>query len=318
MAKTEKPTVRQQRAVLRVQSDQQSELVVQFLAHLSTERGFTPNSLSSYRLDMQQWETFLLRKKVLTHEATLDLVREFLAWQRRQEVAPRSLARKLSVLKQLYQFGVREEAVLIDPTELVSVRVKEKKLPKHLSLLHMERLLNSIVPDNESGLRDRALFELWYAIGARVSELSHLKASEIDLDKRIVKLNGKGGKQRLVPFGANAEAWLRKYSALRHAQVARWDRLDEPHFFLSGRGTRLSRQAMWKLLQKRAQIAGIPKKIWPHMIRHSFATHLLRGGADLRVVQELLGHSSIATTEIYTHLDIQNLRLMQQKFHPRR
>lgn len=248
----------------------------------------------------------------------MEVVREFLAWQRRREISPRSLARKLSVLKQLYQFGVREEMVAIDPTELISVRVKEKKLPKHLSLQHMQRLLDSIRPDNENGLRDKALFELWYAIGARVSELSDLKASDIDFEKRIVKLTGKGSKQRLVPYGPNAEKWLKKYDELRHAQIARWDRLEETHFFLSTRGTRMSRQTMWKLLKKYAQAAGIPKKIWPHMIRHSFATHLLRGGADLRVVQELLGHSSIATTEVYTHLDVQNLRLMQQKFHPRR
>ncbi len=296
----------------------QSELVVQFLAHLSAERGFSPNSLSSYRLDIEQWELFLAKSKVLVTEATLDLVREFLAWQRKREISPRSLARKLSVLKQLYQFSVREESVQVDPTELVSIRVKEKKLPKHLSVAHMTTLLESIPADTENGLRDRALFELWYAVGARVSELADLRAGDIDKEKHLVKLKGKGGKERWVPYGKMAAKWMEKYSDLRHVWVVKWDKLEVPNYFLSSRGTRMSRQMIWKLLKKYAEAAGIPKKVWPHMIRHSFATHLLREGADLRVVQELLGHSSIATTEIYTHLDIQNLRLMQQKFHPRR
>ncbi len=257
-----------------------------------------------------------LAPKVL--ELTPKLVREYLAWQRKREISPRSLARKLSVMKQLYQFGVREDAVLIDPTELVSIRVKEKKLPKHLSVAHMVALLESIPGDTEHGLRDRALFELWYAVGARVSELSDLKTSDVDRKQHLVKLKGKGGKERWVPFGKVAAGWLEKYSDLRHVWAMKWDKLDVPNFFLSSRGTRMSRQSIWKLLKRYAEAAGIPRKVWPHMIRHSFATHLLREGADLRVVQELLGHSSIATTEIYTHLDVQNLRLMQQKFHPRR
>ncbi len=299
-------------------SEPQSEMVSGFLAHLSTERGFAQNSLTSYRLDLEQWEAFLLKKKTPATKATLDDVREFLAGLRRREISQRSLARKLSVLKQLYQFLVREEHTEVDPTELVSIRIKEKKLPKHLSVAQMVALLESISTNSELGLRDRALFELWYAVGARVSELSNLKLTDISPEKRLVKLTGKGGKERWVPFGKNAEGWLIRYSDVRHHWIARWDKLDEPFYFLSTRGTRLTRQAMWKLLKRYAEKAGIPRKIWPHMIRHSFATHLLRGGADLRVVQELLGHSSIATTEIYTHLDIQNLRLMQQKFHPRR
>jgi integrase/recombinase XerD len=227
------------------------------------------------------------------------------------------MARKVSVLKGYYRFLVRENAISQDPTELITVLVKEKKLPKHLSVKEVFQFLHSMSGHNEQSVRDRALFEFWYATGCRVSELTTLAADSVDLSDGLVKVLGKGNRERWIPLNRVAVEWLTKYKDVRHRWLQKLGTAASPIFFLSQRGLPLTRQGMWRLLKTRAQEAGIERAVWPHLIRHTFATHVLRGGADLRSVQELLGHRSIAATEIYTHLSVENLKDMQRKYHPR-
>jgi integrase/recombinase XerD len=171
--------------------------------------------------------------------------------------------------------------------------------------------------NSETEIRDRALLELWYATGARISEMAELTVAQMDLENQSLKILGKGNRQRLVPIGEVAVQWCKKYQMVRHEWVRRSALQEMELFFLTPAGKKMTRQSIWKLVRKYSKMAGIKRNVWPHMIRHSFATHILRNGADLRAVQELLGHRSISTTEVYTHLDIENLKVMQSKFHPR-
>jgi integrase/recombinase XerD len=181
----------------------------------------------------------------------------------------------------------------------------------------MVRLLESASGNTEAEIRDRALLELWYASGLRVSEVAGLKESDIKKEEGVILVRGKGGRERLVPVNALALEACEKYQSVRHETQRKTNLKDKGYFFLNRAGKKLTRQAVWKLVKKYAEKAGISRAVWPHMIRHSFATHVLQGGADLRAVQEMLGHRSITTTEVYTHLDIENLKVMQLKYHPR-
>jgi len=288
-----------------------------FLNYLATEKGLSSHSLQAYEKDLSQFFDFLaIQKKDYKTIAPQEL-KLFLSFLKRQEFSQRSIARKLSSLRQFYRFLMREGTIEADPSELLSLRVKEKKLPKHFTAQEIKALLGSPNPSSERGVRDKAILEVWYATGCRVSELSDINVSDWDFKQSVVLVHGKGRKQRLVPVYTEALTWAKKYLDVRHEWVRRFDNLEEKAFFLNDRGNKMTRLFLWKLLKKYAKDAGLNRAVWPHMLRHSFATHLLWGGADLRVVQELLGHSSIATTEVYTHLDIENLKKMQAKFHPR-
>lgn len=291
--------------------------ISEFLDYIASERALSVNTRQAYEKDLSQFADFCTAKRIDSLHASLKDLRDFLAHLRGMNLSPRSIARKTSALKQFYKFLIREEKVDGDPSELLSVTVKTKRLPKHLTLEEILRLINTAKGDTDSEVRDRALFELWYATGCRVSELAGVASASIDLKDGTVKIRGKGGRERLVPLSRDSVDWCRRYVDIRHEWLRRSDLRETRVFFLTDRGRAFTRQGIWKILKSYARRAGIRRNVWPHMIRHTFATHVLQNGADLRAVQELLGHRSIATTEIYTHLDIENLKLMQLKYHPR-
>lgn len=291
--------------------------VGEFLSYVSSERALSLNTRQAYEKDLAQYFEFCARKGILYDKATLKDLRDFLANLRRQELSPRSIARKTSSLKQFYKFLLREGKIDTSPADLLTATVKTKRLPKHLSIDEIFGLIAAAKGDDDSEVRDRALFELWYATGSRVSEVAGVTMEAIDWNDGTVKIKGKGGRERLVPVSKVALEWCERYRVIRHEWMRRSDLKETKIFFLTRQGKGFTRQGIWKTVKKYAKRAGIAKNVWPHMIRHSFATHVLQGGADLRAVQELLGHRSISTTEVYTHLDIENLKVMQQKYHPR-
>ena len=291
--------------------------VKEFIDYLSSEKGLSTNTALAYSQDLDQLlQFFALTKKSVVQATHMDL-REFIAHLRKQELNTRTIARKISTLKQFYKFLIRENKIQKDPADLLSVVQKTKRLPKHLTIEEIFRLIASAEGKNEAEIRDRALLEMWYATGARVSELANLKLGQIDFNEKMVRILGKGSKERLVPLSEDSVVWAKRYHEIRHEWLRQNDLKETKIFFLTRLGKSFSRQGIWKLVKKYAKRANIPRKVWPHMIRHSFATHVLRGGADLRAVQELLGHKSISTTEVYTHLAIENLKTMQLKYHPR-
>lgn len=285
------------------------EAISEFLDFLSSEKAFSKNSYSAYQHDLEQFNNFLIIKKYSYKDLSLKELREFFAWLRKEEITSRTLSRKLSVIRQFYKFLLRDKKILKDPSELMMIVRENKKLPQYLSIEDVDKLLESLPIKSKSEIFEKAFLELWYATGLRVSEIISIKVSDIDWQEKTVKVTGKRGKERIIPIHDRAIEWCLKYKNFRP--------VDAELFFTNNRGKPITRQAAWKLLKDRALKAGIDKKIWPHLIRHTFATHVLQGGADLRAVQELLGHQSIQTTEIYTHLDIENLKVMQLKYHPR-
>jgi len=294
-----------------------AEELREFLAYVSSERAMALNSRLAYERDLLHFLEFCAIKGFSPQEATLKQLRNYLGQLRQSELSPRSIARKVSALKQFYKFLLRESKMTSNPSELLTVRVKTKKLPKHLSIAEIFRLIASAEGSDEAGIRDRALLELWYAVGSRVSELAKLQVSDFDWQEGMVKIVGKGGRERLVPISQEAKRWGKRYLEIRHEWLIRHALKEADVFFLTRQGKGFTRQGIWKIVKKYAKKAGINRNVWPHMIRHSFATHVLQGGADLRAVQELLGHRSISTTEVYTHLNVENLKVMQQKYHPR-
>ena len=291
--------------------------VSEFLCYIQTERGLANNTSVAYQKDLEQFETFCKAKGLELGTVTLKGLRDFVAHLRRQEISQRSIARKISALKQFFKFLLRENKVSANPSELLTIRIRETRLPKHLTVREVVALMEAAGGATENEIRDRAMLELWYATGARVSEMASVAVDAIDFTDGFVLLQGKGGRERLVPVGKSALHWCGRYRDIRHEWIRSQGLKETRLFFLTRHGKGFTRQGMWKLLKQYAAKAGIRRRVWPHMIRHSFATHILQNGADLRCVQELLGHRSISTTEIYTHLDIENLKVMQQKYHPR-
>ena len=294
-----------------------SSEIFDFLSYISSERALAQNTRLAYEKDLEQYLEFCRLQGVSVEKASLKNLRDFLATLRKQELSPRSIARKASSLKQFYKFLLREGKIEANPSELLTVIVKTKRLPKHLTVDEIFGLIASAAGENEAEVRDRALLELWYATGSRVTELAGITLENLDWDDGTVKIRGKGGRERVIPVSKDSLEWCEKYRLVRHEWMRRHDLKETKIFFLTRQGSGFTRQGIWKIVKKYAKRAGIARSVWPHMIRHSFATHILQGGADLRAVQELLGHRSISTTEVYTHLDIENLKLMQLKYHPR-
>jgi len=300
-----------------VTTDHGDDVFHEFFAYLGADKGLSHASISAYSSDFDQFRVFCRVKSWDIFELKSKQVRQFLAHLSKNGMSERSIARKLSTLKQFYVFLMREDLLKSDPTELVSVRVKARKLPKLLKKEEMIQLIESVCGKNEKEVRDRALLELWYASGCRVSEITKLQISDIDFQDGWIRVLGKGRRYRQIPVHATALEWCLKYREIRHGWLMEHSLKETEKFFLTRRGKGFTRQGIWRLLKDAAKMAGMSDKIHPHMIRHSFATHVLCGGADLRAVQEMLGHRSIGTTEIYTHLDIENLKIMQLKYHPR-
>jgi len=301
----------QQGAIAREPRGDLSAYVDAYLDHLRVERALAPLTLSAYGADLAHFVAFAEHHDavdVVAIEPTL--VSRYLI---SLEVGPKSAARKLSSLRGLFRFLLRERAISADPSALVSRPKPPRRLPKTLDMTMVLRLLDVPKPDTLRGKRDRAMLYLLYACGLRVSELVGLELADLDRARGIVAPLGKGGKRRLVPIGDAALEPLDDYLAARSETPGAMS----PFVFLSRGTKRLTRQGFWKLLARYARAAGIGRPVSPHKLRHSFATHLLEGGADLRSVQTLLGHADITTTEIYTHVTGDHVRRAHKKSHPR-
>ncbi|MHB9154130.1 MAG: site-specific tyrosine recombinase XerD [Endomicrobiales bacterium] len=283
----------------------------QFTAYLTAEKGLARNTVLAYRSDLKRYARYLGKEALGIDGMTHKGLTEFL-WQQKQEgLQPRSLYRLMETLRQFHRFLMAENLIPKDPAvNLVPPRIPSK-LPARLSVAEVESLLQAASGENEREVRNRAMLELLYATGLRVSELVGLDLAGVDLALGFVRVTGKGSKERIVPFGSSALKYLRKYLVVRGRRFPQSQGL-----FLSKLGKKMSRVEFWRQLKNYARKAGITKTISPHVLRHSFATHLLSGGADLRFVQEMLGHSSIATTQIYTHVDKERLKELHKKFHP--
>ncbi|HEU4405244.1 MAG TPA: site-specific tyrosine recombinase XerD [Polyangiaceae bacterium] len=286
-----------------------------YLDHVRVERGLAKNTLEAYARDLGKLARFA-EAKALTEVSAIDLafVAELLSSWAREGLGARSAARHLSALRGFFRFLVRERAIAADPSALLDRPQLGRRLPKALSVEEVERLLGAPDPAEPRGLRDLAMLHVLYAAGLRVSELVGLKVADLDARRGLLSVAGKGGKRRLVPLTPLALHLVGRYAAEVRPQHAR---PFETVLFVSPRGGALTRQGFWKLLGRYARGVGIARRVSPHQLRHSFATHLLERGADLRSVQAMLGHSDIGTTEIYTHVTREHVRRAHARAHPR-
>lgn len=290
---------------------------IQFLDYLGVERGLSQNTREAYRNDLWRYFTFLESENV-THvtQVTRSEVTRFIRFLTELGMAGSSVARNLSAIRMFHRFLIEENVTEIDPTIQVEAPKRERHLPMVLEIQEIEKLLEQPDTAQSIGIRDKALLEFLYATGVRVSESIAVSISHLDFEEKLVRVIGKGNKERIVPIGEIALDWVMRY--LHHVRP-HWVKQGKSGdiLFLSVRGRPLTRYAVWKILRFYVRQAGIQKPVSPHTLRHSFATHLLEGGADLRSVQELLGHADISTTQIYTHIDREYLREVIFTFHPR-
>ncbi|WP_296139142.1 site-specific tyrosine recombinase XerD [uncultured Tessaracoccus sp.] len=297
------------------------DAVGEFLGHVRVERGLARNTVDAYRRDLEVYEQFLAGRGIDDlDEVTSTDVSEFVR-ERGEHVARSSLARTLVSVRRLHAFAHGEGMTREDPAKEVRPPRTEQRLPKALTVDEVTALLEAPDPADPIGCRDRALLELLYATGARVSEVTALDVDDVWPTLRdpevVLRLLGKGGKERGVPIGGYARDAVDAYLVRARPGLAARSTSPDPALFLNQRGRRLGRQSVWAVIRAAAEQAGIPGDVSPHSLRHSFATHLLAGGADLRVVQELLGHSSVATTQIYTLVTVEQLHEVHAAAHPR-
>jgi integrase/recombinase XerD len=293
----------------------EDKLIESFLDALWAERGLSKNTLQSYRYDLMLLARHLEKKNSNLQAAGREQLLNFLATQVQAGRSPRSLSRYLSGIRQFYQWLLRESRIEKDPSALIDSPKLGRGLPKALSEQQVEALLEAPETETPLGLRDRTMLELMYATGLRVSELISLQAVNLGINQGVVRVMGKGGKERLVPLGEEALSWLQRYLQDSRPELLRG--ADCPLVFVTNRKSGMTRQAFWYAIRKHAIGAGISQAVSPHMLRHSFATHLLNHGADLRVVQLLLGHSDLSTTQIYTHIAREGLKKLHSEHHPR-
>jgi integrase/recombinase XerD len=289
--------------------------VAEYLGALQSERGASRNTLAAYRRDL---DDFLAFCRGCGREPTALAADDLVGWIERlraRGLAPASVARRLAAVRGFYRHLVREGAARRDPTEHLDTPRGGRPLPRALSRESAIALVEAPDAARPAGLRDRTILEVLYATGMRASECLGLRLEDLNLAAGYVVCTGKGSKQRLVPIGAEAVEWLRRY--LRDVRPRHTRRRDCGRVFVNPRGGPLSRQSLWTLVRRAAAAAGLKRRVSPHMLRHSFASHLLEGGADLRSVQVMLGHADISTTQIYTHLPTAALTRMYRKFHPR-
>jgi len=290
-----------------------ADLIDQFLDAAWVEQGLSENTLSAYRSDLRIFAEWLKGKSML--EADNGQLSDFLASRYKAGIASRSSARILSSLRRFYGYYIRENRISVDPTALLASPHIGKLLPMSLSEQDVELLLAAPEVSNHQGYRDKAMLEMLYATGLRVSELVGLKFEQISFRQGVVRITGKGNKERLVPIGEEAMSWLEGY--MGQARKALLGQRQCDYLFVTNRAGGMTRQAFWHIIKRHAKKAGINKELSPHTLRHAFATHLLNHGADLRVVQLLLGHSDLSTTQIYTHIADARLKELHSKYHPR-
>jgi len=293
-----------------------TDLVNQFIDYLSVEKGYSQNTIQSYRRDLAKFINYLNSHRVKGVEAvTKHEITKYLYFLKDKGLSPSSIARNLASIKTFFKFMMAERIIKEDQAGLLESPRLMQALPEVLDSNEVTKMLDLPNVRDFMGRRDKAALELMYATGMRVSELAGLMIENLNLDVGFVKCSGKGGKERIIPVGRQAKAALTRYMQNTRPRLQKV--AHDKHLFLSKFGRKISRQSFWKLLKKYSKAAGIKKSITPHTLRHSFATHLLEKGADLRSVQEMLGHSDISTTQIYKHINKSRLKGIHKKYHPR-
>jgi len=286
------------------------QILEDFISYILIEKGLAKNTSLAYRTDLQTYLKYLEEKKISYETVQHFEITDFLWHLKTLNLKPRSIYRMVESIRQFYKFLISENRIKADPTIYLSAPKIPVILPDMLSNQEVDLLLNSVSDNDKLSVRNRAMLELLYATGLRVSELINLKVQDINIDECFVRIIGKGNKERLIPFGHKAQMYMQRYLRIRKNK-------DSDFIFLTKLQKPMSRIEFWRQLKNIASKAGIVKNITPHTLRHSFATHLLTAGADIRFVQEMLGHSSISTTQIYTHVTQERLKEQHKKYHPR-
>jgi integrase/recombinase XerD len=293
------------------------DFLKEYLSTLKVEKNLSDNSINSYKTDLINLFDFFKRKNISDlDEVTYSNISDFFEEKRSHGISSRTVSRYSSTYKGFFSFLLEHGYIKKNPVKnLKSVRIS-RDLPDVLSFQEIDLILDIPKVKNKLGLRDKAILEIMYSSGLRVSELLNLKMSDLFFEDEIIRVLGKGSKQRIIPIGTSAIRWVTEY--IKRVRPLLQKRMkSENYLFLNSRGTKLSRMAIWKIVKKYSTLAEIKKEVHPHTFRHSFATHLLEGGADLRAVQEMLGHSDISTTQIYTHIDREYVKQIHRDYHPR-
>jgi len=289
----------------------------EYLAHLKLEKNLSGNTVSSYKSDISKFLEYLIQKNISDlNKVKTTTISKYFELLRKMEISSSTTARYLSAIKGFYKYLYSQKYVETDPTEILSSKISSRKLPEVLSFSEVEKILDSPSTTETLGLRDKAILEMFYSCGLRVSELITLKKGDLFFNDDVIRVLGKGSKQRIIPIGSSSIYWTTEYLTKSRPLLEKKMK-SENIVFLNKRGTKLSRMGIWKIVNRYVKKAGIKKEVHPHTFRHSFATHLLEGGADLRAVQEMLGHADISTTQIYTHIDREFIKQIHKDFHPR-
>jgi integrase/recombinase XerD len=293
------------------------KFIDQFLLYLATERGLSVNYQLSTRRSLETFAEWLKRQARISGPDKVEPghFANYLAWRKRSGLAAASIKLEAVALRIFFRFLLARKILTKNPAENLSIPRVEKYLPETLNCSAIGRLLESVSGADPLGLRDRAMLELLYASGLRISELCNVRLEGLNLAEGMIRVTGKGNKTRLVPVGSEARGAIGRYLELERPKLV--SRRSGAEIFLSVRGRKLTPQRVWQLIKRYAARAGLEANVYPHLLRHSFATHLLAGGADLRIIQEMLGHADISTTQIYTHVDSSHLKSVHKKFHPR-
>lgn len=293
------------------------QFINEFISILRYEKNLSDNTAKSYRSDLKSLVAYLNKNNVKDwNDVTSKTLAEFFNAQRKNKISSATTARYMTSLKKYFQFLEDNKFIEKNPTLTLGKVKLSRKLPHVLSLNEIERILNAPNVNEKFGLRDKAILEILYSSGLRVSELIGLKTNDLYFEEEVVRVLGKGSRERIVPIGSSAIKWIKDYLIVSRPLFEKKDR-SQGFVFLNNRGMKLSRISIWKIVDYYGKLAEIVKEIHPHIFRHSFATHLLEGGADLRAVQEMLGHSDISTTQIYTHVDRSYIKQIHKDHHPR-
>lgn len=289
----------------------------EYLATLKVEKNLSDNTINSYKSDLTSFLDFISQSGIddLSEVKTTHIA-SFFKLLKNAGLNETSAARYFSSLKGFFKYLLRNDYITSNPIERISPPKISRKLPEVLNVREINAILDQPDVQDTIGLRDKAILELFYACGTRISELINIRINDLFLNEEVIRVFGKGSKERLIPIGSSAIKWIEEYLQKSRPILAK-NFKSENYLFLNQRGTKFSRMGIWKIVSHYSKQAGIEKKVHPHTFRHSFATHLIEGGADLRAVQEMLGHADISTTQIYTHIDRDYIKLVHKKYHPR-
>lgn len=296
-------------------SNAHSRLLQNFQEYLSVEKGLSDNSIHSYGYDLNKFAVFLGKEHIDFLEVKANDIMRFLAEEKKRKISSKTLAREVVAIRQFYKFLKDENKLISNPTEKIETPEVNRTIPDYLTQEEIDELFQSIKEDNIYELRDKCIFELLYSSGLRISEACNLKITDLDLEGMSLVVEGKGGRQRLVPFGEKSLEIMQKY--LKNSRTMILKKRECEYLFVSKKGSYINRKSVWRLLNHYMERTGIKKKVTPHTLRHSFATHLIENHADLKAVQELLGHIDISTTQIYTHMANKTLKDIHKNYHPR-